>query len=360
MPDTNKLRSAALWTWFIALCQTLKLGTPQGELQTVSGDASFRRYFRACTDQGAWILVDAPVERENSKPFVEVGQSLAAAGVKVPQVLAADLEQGFMCLQDFGSELLLSRLNTVRSANMATTENKAATGLYQQAFDELLLIQRCDPCKPALPRFDRAMLLREMLLFTDWLCKDFLQLELSAQETALLSAVHETLIASALAQPQVYVHRDYHSRNLMLLQSGLGVIDFQDAVVGPFTYDLVSLLKDCYINWPAELVQQWALSYLQQAQSSGIVAAMEHEEFLAYFSLMGVQRHLKAAGIFCRLWLRDGKPGYLQDIPRTLGYISTATFADATLQEFAAWLQRRILPALMLKLQQLEREGLPA
>jgi aminoglycoside/choline kinase family phosphotransferase len=359
MIDSSELRSAALWSWFASLCPTLALGLPQGGIQPVSGDASFRRYFRGVTDKGSWILVDAPPEKENSRPFVAVQHSLHAGGVAVPQVLAADLDQGFMCLQDFGSELLLPSLLAIRSEHAGALQDTLAADLYQLAFAQLLLVQRCDPRQPPLPLYDRAMLLREMQLFSEWLCKGILQLDFSTEEAALWQAVQECLIASALAQPQVYVHRDYHSRNLMLVPGGLGVLDFQDAVLGPFTYDLVSLLKDCYIAWPAEQVRALALDYLRLAQQNGIASDISAPDFLTDFDLMGVQRHLKAAGIFCRLWLRDGKPGYLQDIPRTLAYITTIPFADATMREFSQWLQTRVLPGLVARLEALGAAAIP-
>lgn len=355
MLEKNDLRSTALWSWFVSLCQSHALGTPRGDIEPVSGDASFRRYFRGVTELGSWILVDAPVDREDSRPFLAVQATLADQGVQVPQVVAADLGQGFMCLQDFGSALLLGRLATLQATGIGKNHDlSAATDLYQHAFAELLKIQQCDPHNPALPLFDRAMLLREMQLFTDWLCKGFLQLELSSAENAMIAAVHEILIDSALGQQQVYVHRDFHSRNLMLLESGLAVIDFQDAVTGPCTYDLVSLLKDCYIKWPAGQVSQWALDYLHAAQSKGILPDMDHTRFLAEFNLMGVQRHLKAAGIFCRLWLRDGKVGYLHDIPRTLSYISEQSFTDIHMQQFTHWLTQKILPLLASQLHKLD------
>jgi aminoglycoside/choline kinase family phosphotransferase len=346
MSDMNALRGAALWSWFVALCPQHGLGEALGELEPVSGDASFRRYFRGRTPQGSWILVDAPPEREDSRPFLQVQARLAAAGVRVPGVVAADLQQGFMCLEDFGGQLLWPALDAAQQAG-----DKAAAGrLYGQACAELLKLQ----LSPAagLPAYDAALLRREVLLFRDWLCAGILGLQLGAADTALLDAVFDELIQAALAQPQVCVHRDYHSRNLMLLDSGLGVIDFQDAVQGPFSYDLVSLLKDCYIAWPASQVEQWALQYLQQAQTAGLVPAYEPARFLRDFHLMGAQRHLKAAGIFCRLWLRDGKPGYLQDIPRTLGYIAALPAQQGLLGDFGDWLQQRVLPGLEQRLQQ--------
>lgn len=337
-------RSAALRYWFAELCGRHELGTVSGGIEPVSGDASFRRYFRGRTDRGSWVLVDAPTDKENSEPFLAVQALLARAGVHVPEVIAVEPVQGFLCLEDLGDELLLHRLRR---------DPDQAAQLYRQAFAELLKIQSCEPAGARLPLFDRTRLGNEMELFRDWLCKGLLKLELSAAEHGMLDAVFALLLDSALAEQQVVVHRDFHSRNLMLSGKGLGVIDFQDAVTGPFSYDLVSLLKDCYIAWPADRVSGWALQYLRLADEAGIVRGLEAERFLRDFTLMGAQRHLKAAGIFCRLWLRDGKPGYLVDIPRTLAYIIDAGFGQAKLREFSAWLERRVMPALTHKLETL-------
>lgn len=340
MSDSNALRRAALWSWFVALCPKVELGEPLGGIQDVSGDASFRRYFRGLTTKGSWILVDAPPEKEDSRPFLSVQAALQQGGVRVPQVLAADLQQGFMCLQDFGSDLLWPALEVARKQG----DTARAAELYQQACDELLKVQQC-PAQ-ALPPYNEALLQREVLLFRDWLCEGILGLELGAEDQRLLTALFGLLVQSALSQPRVYVHRDYHSRNLMLLNAGLGVIDFQDAVQGPFSYDLVSLLKDCYIAWPAVSVESWAVDYLARAHDAGIVHALDETGFLHGFHLMGVQRHMKAAGIFCRLWLRDGKPGYLQEIPRTLAYITALPGDAGVIGEFRDWLQVKVLPGL--------------
>jgi aminoglycoside/choline kinase family phosphotransferase len=345
MADSNALRRAALWSWFVSLCPQYKLGEPLGGIQEVSGDASFRRYFRGRTTSGTWVLVDAPPDKEDSRPFLAVQASLFRAGVRVPKVLAADLQQGFMCLEDFGSDLLWPALEQARLRQ----DTAAAATLYRQAFDELLKIQLC-PAQE-LPPYNEALLQREVLLFQDWLCEGILGLQLGVEDRKLLAAVFAQLVQSALDQPRVYVHRDYHSRNLMLLDAGLGVIDFQDAVHGPFSYDLVSLLKDCYITWPAATVESWALEYLARAVDARIVSGLSEAAFLHSFHLMGAQRHLKAAGIFCRLWLRDGKPGYLQEIPRTLAYISALPVDVGAVGEFRDWLQLKVLPGLEHKLQ---------
>ncbi len=357
MSDTNTLRRAALWSWFLSLCPQHELGEALGSIQDVSGDASFRRYFRGVTDRGSWILVDAPPDKEDSRPFLAVQASLQQGGVQVPRVVAADLQQGFMCLQDFGSTLLWPVLEAARLQQ----DHATAAALYGQAGDELLKIQRCSA--QTLPPYDEALLQREVLLFRDWLCQGLLGLELAADERRLLDALFALLIRAALAQPQVFVHRDWHSRNLMVLDSGLGVIDFQDAVHGPFSYDLVSLLKDCYIAWPAASVEQWAVDYLARAHDARIVPAWAERDFLRSFHLMGVQRHLKAAGIFCRLWLRDGKPGYLQEIARTLAYITSLPADHGLSGEFTDWLQQRVLPQLQPAITQSLRQrqaGAPA
>lgn len=354
--DVNAQRRAALWSWFVDLCSRQMLGTPHGDIETVSGDASFRRYFRGHSSHGRWILVDAPPDKEDSRPFIAVQASLARGGVQVPDVIAADTTLGFMCLQDFGSDLLWPALEAARLRD----DLDAATALYRAAFDQLLKIQRCDAGQPPLLPYDAALLQREMLLFRDWLCAGVLDLSLSAADVKLMEAAFGDLVNAALQQPRVYVHRDYHSRNLMLLDAGLGVIDFQDAVHGPFSYDLVSLLKDCYIAWPADTVAAWACEYLQRAHDARIVSGLDETRFLRAFDLMGAQRHLKAAGIFCRLWLRDGKPGYLQEIPRTLGYITALSGHGGSIGEFADWLRQTIMPRLEPALEATRQRMSPA
>lgn len=341
-PDNLRQRAADLQQWFSGLLPAIGGGTLQGGLLPVSGDASFRRYFRGVTDKGTWILVDAPPERENSQPFVHVQGLLAAGGVAAPPVIATDLPRGFLCLGDFGDTVLWTKLDAAQR-NPALTLTAAT--LYQAAFSELLLIQRCSAT--TLPLYDAALLLREMRLFTEWFCGGLMQRTLTSAEHALLEDVYAWLAQAALAQPQVFVHRDYHSRNLMY-RAGLppGVIDFQDAVRGPLTYDLVSLLKDCYIEWPRAQVNAWALDYAAQAQRAGIVDTLNTAAFLRDFDLMGAQRHLKVLGIFSRLWLRDGKRGYLRDIPLTMRYLVTVLPEHPPLAAFSLWLHQHILPEL--------------
>ncbi|HWK53288.1 MAG TPA: phosphotransferase [Hyphomicrobiales bacterium] len=340
--DFLRSREAALQSWFAPCIPRLALGPQTAPLAAVSGDASFRRYFRASLERGSCILVDAPPPQEDCRPFVDTAALLAAQGVGVPALYACDLKQGFMCLEDLGDTLLWGPLDAARRNVGAGPD---AAPLYRAAFAELLKIQRAPTA--TLAPYDTALLARELHLFDEWFCRGLLRLELDAGETALLEHVYGTLIASALAQPRVCVHRDYHSRNLLYRGAApLGVIDFQDAVAGPATYDLVSLLRDCYIEWPPENVRAWALDYAALARAAAIPLAADDAAFLRDFDLMGMQRHLKVLGIFARLWLRDGKPGYLADLPLTLRYLRRAAGEHPQFAAFVAWLQARIVPAL--------------
>ena len=280
------------------------------DLQPASGDASFRRYFRVTVGDDSWIAMDAPPDKEDSGSFVSIARQLAELGLHVPRIEAADLQQGFLLLEDLGSRHYLDVL-----------DEQSADRLYGDAMGALLVVQACGP-RDVLPPYDSVLLMREMELFREWLLSRHLQLELSANEQRMLDETFELLVGNALQQPQVCVLRDYHSRNLMLTPSNNpGILDFQDAVIGPVTYDLVSLLKDCYIRWPRARVEDWVAGYFELAVQSGVLRAEREDQFLRWFDLMGVQRHLKAAGIFARLNHRDGKAGYLGDIPRTLGYV---------------------------------------
>jgi aminoglycoside/choline kinase family phosphotransferase len=343
-------RASALQLWFEQQLPVLGGGIARGVLEPVSGDASFRRYFRGHSERGSWILVDAPPDVEDSHPFVTVALRLAAIGVAVPQVFATDLVQGFMCLEDFGTELLWTRLAAAQNAPALVP---TADQLYRSAFAQLLLIQRCDALAPPLPAYAPALLLREMRLFSEWFCAGLLRQPLDVAEQALVERAFAVLVEAAQAQTQVFVHRDYHSRNLMYRGSAApGVLDFQDAVRGPATYDLVSLLKDCYIEWPRAQVNAWALEYAAAAQAHGILPQYTPARFLRDFDLMGAQRHIKVLGIFSRLWLRDCKPAYLRDIPLTLRYLTTVVAEHAELQAFSTWLQERVVPVLGTALQQ--------
>ena len=282
-------------------------------LNPASADASFRRYFRVAHDGASFIVMDAPPDKEDSRPYIRVARMFYDVGLNVPEIIDDDLEQGFLLLSDLGSRLYLDALN-----------EQSVERLYGDALGALATLQACTQASGVLPDYDHALLMSEMTLFRDWLVGKHLDIELTGKQATMLDSAFELLADNALDQPQVCVHRDYHSRNLMVARkNNPGILDFQDAVIGPVTYDLVSLLRDCYISWPRARVEDWALGYQELALQSGILR-QEHEnpdQFLRWFDLMGVQRHLKAAGIFARLNHRDGKPGYLADIPRTLGYV---------------------------------------
>lgn len=346
--NTPELRQQALQSWFNNLLPDLEDTTGPITIKPLSGDASFRRYFSGTTGTRTYVLVDAPPDKEDSRTFVQVDRQFEAAGVNVPHVYKADFDQGFMCLSWLGDTLLGEHLQTLKNANHLA-EVKT---VYHRAFESLLKIQSIrDGSDILLPPFDGGMLLREMDLFREWFCGGIMQLNLSRVEQGLLDHFFDKLIDAAQAQPQVVVHRDYHSRNLMYQPEGdLGVLDFQDAVIGPFTYDLVSLIKDCYISWPKPLIRDWAVSYANMAQTAGIIDSFDEQAFLRSFDLMGVQRHLKATGIFSRLYLRDGKPGYLGDIPRTLAYVKEVLSDHRDFFELGKWFEAQIYPMLWTRL----------
>jgi len=315
-----------------------ELNFSEYNLNPASTDASFRHYFRITHEGESWIVMDAPPEKEDSRPFIKVAKLFLDAGLNVPEVIDTDLEQGYLLLSDLGSRPYLAALN-----------ESSAGRLYSDALGALVAIQACHPETGSLPRYDRKLLLAEQELFREWLLERHLGTTLTAAQSALCDSVFEWLADNALEQPQVCVHRDYHSRNLMVTaRNNPGILDFQDAVIGAVTYDLVSLLRDCYIAWPRERVEDWALGYQELALQSGILRE-EHEDpaqFLRWFDLMGMQRHLKAAGIFARLNHRDGKPGYLADIPRTLGYVTEVACRHDELAAFGEFVQQAVLDKL--------------
>jgi N-acetylmuramate 1-kinase len=277
-------------------------------LVPASSDASFRSYWRTVGATPPRIVMDAPPEREDLAPWLEVARRLAAAGVLAPAVLAEDRAQGFLLLADLGSRLLLPALDATR-----------ADALYAEALDTLLRLQTAvDPA--GLPCYNEERLVAEMELLPTWFVQRHLGVVPDCEDWDVVESAFRALVDNARAQPQVFVHRDYHSRNLMLQDDGrLGVIDFQDAVRGPLTYDLVSILRDCYIAWPDERVAGWVERYRLQLAEAGI-GVPDRARFQRWFDLMGLQRHLKVLGIFCRLWYRDGKPGYLGDLPLVWRY----------------------------------------
>lgn len=314
---------------------TKTLGLPAYEIAPASSDASFRRYFRIDFNGESRIVMDAPPDKEDSRPFVRIGKQLHAVGLNVPEILAEDLGQGFLLLSDLGTQQYLSALNT-----------ETVDRLYGDAMGALAVLQTCGPGEQDLPPYGEDLLWREMGLFSEWYLGRHLGLELGAKEQAVLEETFTLLVRSAREQPRVSVHRDYHSRNLMVSAHNPGILDFQDAVHGPVTYDLVSLLRDCYIDWPLEQVERWVLGYHDIAIDHGILRGPQEEHFLRWFDLMGVQRHLKATGIFARLNHRDGKPGYLNDIPRTLGYVVEVCERYPELKAFKQLLEERVLPRL--------------
>lgn len=277
-----------------------------------SSDASFRSYFRVWCDDQTHIVMDAPPDKEDCRPFVAIAQAMRTLGLNTPEVLASDLDLGLLLLTDLGSRQYLAEL-----------DQQSAPNLYADALGALTRLQvGGDPASSLLPPYDSALLHREMELFREWFLGKLLGLELSADEHYILDQAFAVLANNALEQPRVWVHRDYHSRNLMITDpDNPGVLDFQDAVVGAVTYDLVSLLRDCYIAWPREQVEIWVLDHRARLRALGMTGLEDADQFLCWFDLMGIQRHLKATGIFARLNLRDGKAGYLPDIPRTLGYV---------------------------------------
>jgi aminoglycoside/choline kinase family phosphotransferase len=309
------------------------------ELLDLSGDASFRRYFRTRLPGISYIVVDAPPASEDNHAFVRIAEALRSAGVLTPRILAVDYEQGFMLQEDFGDELYLEALNR----NFDAPDRVDA--LYKRAIDALVTLQK-NVSKDFLPPYDSQLLHGEMQLFQDWFCGRFLELDLQPDELQLILACQQFLADSALAQPRVVVHRDYHSRNLMVPdpQRYPAIIDFQDAVVGAYTYDLVSLLRDCYISWPLSYVQVLALYYKQRAEDQGVIGGISEAEFFRHFDLMGLQRNLKVIGIFARLCIRDNKPQFLADIPQTIRYFTEVADGYPELAEFLQWFRRRILP----------------
>ncbi len=307
-------------------------------IEPASSDASFRRYFRAFCANGTYIVMDAPPGREDVRPYLRVTKLLEPLGIHVPHVYEADVERGLVLLEDLGATPYLTRL----------AEPGAVAPLYSDALAALARIQLLGlEAAEQLAPYDRAALRREMDLMPEWFLARHLGLAPTPAERAALEAVFEWLIEQALAQPQVFVHRDYHSRNLMVTaERNPGVLDFQDALRGPVGYDLVSLLKDCYIAWPRERVLEWVSGYRALLAGRGGPAGEDAAQFLRWFDLIGVQRHLKVLGIFARLWHRDGKPGYLRDLPLTLRYVRETCRYYAELAPLGELIEGRIAAEL--------------
>ena len=288
-----------------------------------SADASFRRYFRAATAGGSYIVMDAPPSHEDCRPYVHIARLLREAGVNAPEILAENLEEGFLLLSDFGNTTYLMALN-----------DTTADGLYRDANAALVKIQVAS--RPGeLPDYDEALLRRELMLFPDWYLARHLKLELDSRQKAVMADAFAAILANNLAQPRVYVHRDWHSRNLMLTgHDNPGVLDFQDAVYGPITYDLASIYKDAYIAWDEDRVLDWVVRYWQAARQAGLPVHGDFADFYRDFEWMGVQRHIKVLGIFARLCHRDGKTGYLKDMPLVMHYLRRACERYGALHPF--------------------------
>jgi hypothetical protein len=301
-------RAELLRQWIAA-----QLGVEEFSLAPASADASFRRYFRAKVAERSWIAMDAPPEHEDCRPFVKVAGLLRAAGVNAPAIEAQDLSRGFLLLTDFGDTTYLLALN-----------EDNAQALFADAIDALVKWQLAS--RPGeLPPYDEALLRRECALYPDWYIARHLQVTLTAAQRRTLDEMTSLVVARALAQPSVYVHRDYMPRNLMITDPNPGVIDFQDAVYGPITYDMVSLTRDAFVSWDEERVIDWCARYWEKAKRAGLPVDPDFAAFYRDFEWMGLQRHLKVMGIFARIRFRDGKSGYLEDTPRFVRYARAVT-----------------------------------
>ena len=293
-----------------------RLGYQNYSLSPASADASFRSYLRLQMEDQSWIVMDAPPEREPCDRFIAIAKKLRDANLSAPEVIEQNRQQGFLILTDFGASDYLSLLNPVSEGP-----------LYADALAAILQMQTRIGADD-LPAYDASLLNREMDLFHDWFLEKLMGIELDRCQRSSWQLIKQTLVENALEQPQLFVHRDFHSRNLMKIEQGNpGILDFQDAIKGPVTYDLVSLLRDCYIDWPPIRVDRLLLDYYELARGNGLVDVTA-VKFRRWFNLMGIQRHLKAIGIFSRLKIRDGKSAYLKDIPRTLAYVSQVSAGE--------------------------------
>ncbi|MGA7537521.1 MAG: phosphotransferase [Steroidobacteraceae bacterium] len=332
MPE-NDARLALLQGWLAR-----DLGLPPSRIERASSDASFRRYFRAVFADRTLIVMDAPPETEDVRPYLRVTALLEPLGIHVPHVHEADVARGFVLLEDLGSTQYLARF----------VAGEDPQQLYADALRALAEIQlRGAAAATELSPYARGPLARELAEMPEWFVERHLALELTGAEREMITAAFEFLIDEALSQPEVFVHRDYHSRNLMLVgERNPGVIDFQDALRGPIGYDLVSLLKDCYISWPRERVLEWVSGYRSLLQSRGGTVGAGPAQFVRWFDLIGAQRHIKVLGRFARLWYRDGKPGYLRDLPLTLDYVRETCRLYPELAQLSEFLERRVAPEL--------------
>jgi hypothetical protein len=339
----NDERFALLQGWLAR-----DLGLRPASIERASSDASFRRYFRVVCEDCTLVAMDAPPASEDVRPYLRVTALLEPLGIHVPHIYEADVAQGFVLLEDLGSTHFLAQLG-------AGVDPQRLYGDALQALAEIQL--RGAEAAAELAPYDRAPLARELALMPEWFLDRHLALQLSGEERETIVAAFEFLIGEALSQPEVFVHRDYHSRNLMVVaERNPGVIDFQDALRGPIGYDLVSLLKDCYISWPRERVLEWVSGYRSLLQSRGGRVGGSPAQFLRWFDLIGVQRHLKVLGVFARLWYRDGKPGYLRDLPLTLEYVRDTCRLYPELADLSRFLDSRVAPELPRANERIARE----
>jgi aminoglycoside/choline kinase family phosphotransferase len=304
MNHPSDLRLRQLTSWASTVLNDTNLA-----VAPASADASFRRYFRISLDGRSWIAMDAPPEKENVQPFMHVAGLLQRAGIHAPEIVSADVPNGFLLLTDLGTQTYLDVL-----------DERNADELFRAAIDALIKWQLAS--RPGeLPPYDEALLQRELSLFPDWYIARHLQIELNSAQRDVLQRMFALIVRNNLAQPTVYVHRDYMPRNLMISTPNPGVLDFQDAVMGPISYDVASLFRDAFISWPEDRVIDWAVRYWERARESGLPVPEDFAFFYRDFEWMGLQRHLKVLGIFARINYRDGKPKYLADTPRFLDYV---------------------------------------
>jgi len=316
------------------------LGQTQFTLLPLAGDASFRQYFRLQYGNVTRVVMDAPPDKEAVNPFINIGNRLSTIGIHTPAIHAVDTVNGFLLLEDLGDQLFLNVLN-----------HDNAHVLYTGAISTLLKLQQCPTSQPQLPHFDTSFMLNEISLFREWFLQAHLGLQLCSEDNKLLDSTFNWLVSQIATQPQAFIHRDYHSRNLLVVDQtnphDLGVIDFQDAMHGPFTYDIVSLLKDCYIQWPREQTLHWLNLFYRNL-------SIEHHysftEFTRAFDLCGLQRHLKVLGVFCRLHLRDNKPAYLRDLPLTLNYVTACLESYPELQPLYHFIEQSVYRPFLEKM----------
>ena len=308
------------------------LGHSSLTLEVASADASFRSYWRTDYDGRSWIVMDSPPAKEDPRPWLKIGEQLAAAGLHVPAVYDQDLEQGFLLIEDLGTQLYLPALN-----------DSTADALYRDAMHALLRMQSSMDYHE-LPPFDRNVLISGLEIMPEWFLGRHLGHQPDGAERSVLEAAFDVIVRNALEQPRCFVHRDFHSRNLLIVEhNSPGIIDFQGALAGPITYDLASLLRDGYIAWPRERVEAWVETYRRQLIDAQLIGTeIDAKQFLRWFDLTGLHRHVRVLGQFYRLWYRDGKAGYLADVPRVYHYVMSVAGSYPELADFVALIERHV------------------